>query len=64
VESRDLNYNASDASGYSADGERYVPHKAIRDAVKGREVEVLQAIGIDWQGGRDHITCPYPNTVQ
>ncbi len=57
----DLNRNASDASGNSAEGERYVPFKAIRDAVKGREVEVLQAIGIDWRGGRGHITCPYPD---
>jgi hypothetical protein len=56
----DLNCNASDASGNSAEGEQYVPYKAIRDAVMGREVEVLQAVGIDWQGGRDHITCPYP----
>jgi hypothetical protein len=57
----DLNCNASAASSNSADREQYVPSKTIREAVKGREVEVLQAIGIDWQGGRGHITCPYPD---
>jgi hypothetical protein len=41
-------------------GERYVPTKAIRDAVKGREINVLSALGIHWDGKSSHIRCPYP----
>jgi hypothetical protein len=40
--------------------ERYVPTKAIRDAVAGREAEVLDALGIFWNG-KSHIRCPYPD---
>jgi hypothetical protein len=41
-------------------GSRYVPTAAIRDAVKGREAEVLHALEIDWRCGNPHIRCPYP----
>jgi phage/plasmid primase-like uncharacterized protein len=34
---------------------------AIRAAVKGRETEVLEALGIAWAGGAPHISCPYPD---
>jgi hypothetical protein len=37
-----------------------VPTRAIKDAVKGREIEILEALVIDWQAGNPHITCPYP----
>jgi hypothetical protein len=37
----------------------YVPTQAIREAVKGRETEVLEAIGIAWDDGAPHISCPY-----
>jgi hypothetical protein len=39
---------------------RFVPTAASRAAVKGREPEVLDALGVDWRRGRPHINCPYP----
>jgi hypothetical protein len=39
---------------------RYVPTHAIREAVEGRETAVLAALGIAWQNGAPHISCPYP----
>lgn len=42
-------------------GDRFVVIKAIRAAVKGRESDVLDALGIDWRRGRPHINCPYPD---
>ncbi|MGW8787135.1 DUF927 domain-containing protein [Heyndrickxia sporothermodurans] len=40
----------------------YVTTKDANAAVKGREVEILNAIGIPWRAGqRDHIRCPYPD---
>ena len=41
--------------------DRYVPTQAIGEAVKGRETEVLEAVGIAWDHGAGHITCPYPD---
>src|SRR5215831_19245193 len=41
--------------------EWYVPTKAIRDAVKGREINVLSALGVHWDGKSSHIRCPYPD---
>jgi hypothetical protein len=38
---------------------RFVPGTAIRQATAGRETEVLDALGMDWRGGRPHIRCPY-----
>jgi hypothetical protein len=58
VSSRDPDHSASGPSGNS---ERYVAFPDIRDAVKGHETEVLAAVGIDWQDGKAHITCPYPD---
>ena len=43
------------------DGDRFVVTKAIRTAAKGREIDVLDALGIDWRRGRPHINCPYPD---
>lgn len=37
-----------------------VPPRAIQEAVKGREEEILDALGVDWRAGNQHITCPYP----
>ena len=48
----DLN-DASPQSG------RHVQWRAIKEAVKGRETEILDAFGIDWQSP-GHVTCPYP----
>jgi hypothetical protein len=41
--------------------ERWVATRAIQLAVKRRESDVLQAIGIPWDDGAGHITCPYPD---
>src|ERR687892_1497937 len=41
--------------------DRYVPTQAIREAVKGRETQVLEALGIAWADGAPHISCPYPD---
>lgn len=40
---------------------KYVPTRDIQSALKGREPEVLAALGIDWQRGKPHIPCPLPN---
>src|SRR5262245_35480024 len=40
--------------------ERFVATKVIRDAVRGREGEVLDALGINWRA-RGHSRCPYPD---
>lgn len=42
-------------------GSTYVPTAAVREAVRGREAEVLDALGIPWRQGRPHVCCPYPN---
>src|SRR5260370_10544012 len=39
----------------------YVTTAAIRDAVRGREVEILRALQIPWDGRNSHIRCPYPD---
>jgi Domain of unknown function (DUF927)/Toprim domain len=41
-------------------GEQFVKTSDIKNAVKGREAEVLAALGIAWERGRPHIDCPYP----
>ena len=38
----------------------YVPTAVIRDAVKGREAEILSALGIQ-RNGNKHVRCPYPD---
>src|ERR1700757_3005647 len=40
---------------------RSVQNRAIKAAVKGREVEVLAALQINWRSGQPHINCPYPS---
>lgn len=40
---------------------RYVGTDEIKKAIAGQETDVLDAIGIDWRGGRPHIQCPYPD---
>jgi hypothetical protein len=40
--------------------ERYVATQPVRAAGKGRETEILEALGIAWQDGAPHISCPYP----
>jgi Protein of unknown function (DUF3631)/Toprim domain len=34
---------------------------AIKGAVRGHELEILDALGIDRRAGNPHIRCPYPN---
>jgi hypothetical protein len=43
----------------TAQRERYVPTSVARQAVEGREAEIVRALGIPWHG-RGHISCPYP----
>ena len=40
---------------------KFVKTNEIRAAVRGRETDVLDALGIDWRDGRPHINCPYPD---
>ena len=40
---------------------RFVGTKPIRDAARGRETDILDALGIPWRNGRPHIHCPYPD---
>ena len=40
---------------------KFVTTDKIKEAVAGREEAVLTALGIDWERGRPHIRCPYPN---
>ena len=42
-------------------GERYVITRDIRDAVRGCEPEVLDAIVEGCRAGRPHVRCPYPD---
>lgn len=39
---------------------RYVATSKICSAIKGREVDLLEGLGIHWKDGRPHIACPYP----
>ena len=39
--------------------QRYVTTDDARQVVKGREAEIIRAIGIRWDGRGDHIRCPY-----
>ena len=42
--------------------EQYVKTKDAYGAIEGHEVEIVQALGIQWRAGqRDHIRCPYPD---
>jgi hypothetical protein len=38
---------------------RYVTTADIRDAVRDRETDLLDALNIDWRAGHPHIACPY-----
>jgi len=41
---------------------RYVPTDGAKNAVKGREAEIIRGLGINWHPGRtQHILCPYPD---
>ena len=41
--------------------DRYVSTQAIHSALKGRELELLLALGINWDAGSPHVHCPYPH---
>ena len=41
--------------------DRYVRTQHIRDAVRGRETEVLKALGVARKDGASHSRCPYLN---
>jgi hypothetical protein len=42
----------------AGEANRYVDTKAIRDAVRGREAEILNALDINWHSGRPHFNAP------
>jgi phage/plasmid primase-like uncharacterized protein len=46
--------------GWRSSGE-YVKTTGIQTAVRGHEWAVLQHLGIEWNGQRGHIKCPYPD---
>jgi len=39
-------------------GNRYVPTASIRDAVRGREIDVLTAVDIQWYGNLKLSAAP------
>jgi hypothetical protein len=40
----------------------FVQTKDIKTAIQGREIDVLQALGVGWESGqKNHIRCPFPN---
>jgi len=41
--------------------EFYIKTAVIRAAVKGRETDILKALGIQWNHNASHIACPYPD---
>ena len=43
----------------TGNGERFVITSDIRQAIKGREAEILDGLGIPWRSGKPHINCPY-----
>lgn len=40
-------------------GAPFVATVTARQAVAGRETEILDRLGIPWRDGRPHIDCPY-----
>ena len=42
-------------------GKQYVKTRAIKEAVRGQEARVLDALSIPWEDGAPHIHCPYPD---
>jgi hypothetical protein len=42
-------------------GDRYVLTKDIQASLRGREKEILDALGVPWRDARPHIQCPYPD---
>jgi hypothetical protein len=46
-------------SAPSSGGNRFVPTADICAAIKGRETDLLDALGVPWRDGRPHVNCPY-----
>jgi Protein of unknown function (DUF3987) len=40
-------------------GDRYVPTPVARQAVEGRETEILDSLPIVWRNGKLHVQCPF-----
>jgi hypothetical protein len=40
--------------------QQYVKTTDVREAVKGNEERILDAVVPNWSSGRPHIDCPYP----
>jgi Toprim domain len=41
--------------------EFYVRSAALKLAIRGQETAVLRALGITWEDGARHVSCPYPD---
>src|SRR5689334_8198950 len=55
-----LGAGVAPSRGGRMSGNKYVGTDAIVDAAKGRETDLLDALGIPWRSGKPHISCPYP----
>lgn len=47
-------------SSFGAKSAQQVPSELIKEAVAGRELDVLADLGVPWPGASSHIRCPYP----
>ena len=56
-----MNPRPNGPAGAATPPEVYVATTDIRTAVKGRETDLLDALGIPWRDARPHINCPYPD---
>lgn len=51
----------SSAMVLTSGANRYVKTTALKEAIRGRETDIINALGIPWNGGSQHIRCPFPN---
>jgi Toprim domain len=47
--------------GLSTMADLYVRTEALKQAARGQEMAMLRALGIPWEDGARHISCPYPD---
>jgi hypothetical protein len=56
-----MNPRPNGPAGAATPPEVYVATTDIRAAIKGRETDLLDALGIPWRDARPRINCPYPD---
>ena len=54
-----MNPRPNGPAGAATPPEVYVATTDIRAAIKGRETDLLDALGIPWRDARPRINCPY-----